>query len=218
MGQERWRISDLVRLTGVPMATVKYYLREGLLPQGERVTARLTTYDDRHVRALGLLRILREVGRVPMESLRQLVAAARTPGGTVHELFAAAADALAPRPAPGGELRPMTRELADGLIAQAGWTHVRPDAVDRENLAAALEVVATYDTHPRDPAELAPYLRFADDIASYEIGHLDDAKDRLGLLEEMVVGQVVFGEVLAILRRLAEEHHSRVRFGDDHRA
>jgi len=211
-------VSELAQRASVPVATVKYYLREGLLPEGEKVTPRLTAYDDRHVRSLGLLRILREVGRVPMESLRQLVAAARTPGGTVHQLFAAAADALAPRPAAGGDLRPVTRELADALIAQAGWTNVRPDAIDRENLAAALEVVATYDTHPRDPAELAPYLRFADDIARYEIRHLDDRKDRLGLLEEMVIGQVVFGEVLAILRRLAEEHHSQARFGDDHRA
>jgi DNA-binding transcriptional MerR regulator len=219
MGQERrWRISELVEMTGVPLATVKYYLREGLLPEGEKVAPRLTEYDDRHVRALGLLRILREVGRVPMERLRQLVAAARTPGGTVHELFAAAADALAPRPAPGGELRPFTRDLADRLIEQAGWTNVRPDSLDRENLAAALEVVATYDTHPRDPAEITPYLGFADEIARYEIGHLDDRKDRLGLLEEMVVGQVVFGEVLAILRRLAEEHHSQERFGHDRRA
>jgi DNA-binding transcriptional MerR regulator len=219
MGQEqRWRISDLVERTGVPLATVKYYLREGLLPAGDKVTPRLTEYDDRHLRALGLIRILREVGRVPMESLRQLVAAARTPSGTVHELFAAAATALAPKPAPAGDLRPFTRELAAGLIEQAGWTNVRQDSVDRENLAAALEVVASYDTHPRDPTELAPYLRFADDIARYEIGHLDESKDRVGLLEEMVVGQVVFGEVLAILRRLAEEHHSYERFGQDRRA
>jgi protein-S-isoprenylcysteine O-methyltransferase Ste14 len=33
----------------------------------------------------------------------------------------------------------------------------------------------------------------------------------------MVVGQVVFGQVLATLRRLAEEHHSLQRFGDDYR-
>ena len=219
MGQERrWRISELVEQTGVPLATVKYYLRERLLPEGAKVTPRLTEYDDRHVRALGLIRILREVGRVPMESLRQLVAAARTPGGTVHELFAAAADALAPRASPGGELRPFTREIADRLIEDAGWTNVRAECADRENLAAALEVIATYDTHPRDPAELTPYLRVADDIARYELAHLDDGKDRVGLLEEMVVGQVVFGEVLAILRRLAEEHHSYERFGQDRRA
>ena len=132
-------------------------------------------------------------------------------------MLAAAADAMAPAPAPAGTLRPFTREIADQLIASAGWTSVRADAPDRENLAAALEQVAAYDTHPRDPAELAPYLEAADRLARYEINHLDDAKDRAGLLEEMVVGQVVFGEILAILRRLAEEHHSHARFGTDFR-
>lgn len=32
------------------------------------------------------------------------------------------------------------------------------------------------------------------------------------------MGQVVFGEILAILRRLAEEHYSYERFSHDRRA
>ena len=212
------RISELSLATGVPVGTIKYYLREGLLPDGVKRTPRLTEYDDRHVRQLGLLRILREVGQVPVEGLKQLVAASRDTDGTVHELFAAAAEALCPVPPAGGQLRPVTRDIAARLIEQAGWTNVRPDSPDRENLAAALEVIATHETHPRDPSEITPYLRFADEIALYEIGHLDDRKDRVGLLEEMVVGQVVFGQVLSILRRLAEEHYSVNRFRRDRRA
>jgi DNA-binding transcriptional MerR regulator len=212
------RISELSEATRVPVATIKYYLRERLLPAGDKRTQRLTEYDDRHVRRLGLLRLLREVGQVPVEGLRRLVQASEATETPLHELFAAAATALAPAPPPPGELRPYTRDLADRLTAAAGWTDVAPDHPDRENLAALLERVATYDTHPRDPGEITPYLRFADEIARYEIAHLDGSKDRLGLLEEMVVGQVVFGEVLATLRRLAEAHHSHARFGHDHRA
>lgn len=210
------RMSELAQTTGVPVATIKYYLREGLLPPGEKVTPRLTEYDQRHVRRLGLLRILREVGQIPVEGLAALVSAADE-RATVHEVFAAAVDTMWPAPPPGGELRAAMRPLADRLIEQAGWSGVRAESPERDRLAAALEVVARYDTHPRDPAELTPYLRFADEIARHEIAHLDDDKDRVGLLEEMVVGQVVFGQVLAILRRLAEEHHSKERFGDDRR-
>jgi len=57
----------------------------------------------------------------------------------------------------------------------------------------------------------------ADRLARHEIANLDDRKDRIGLLEEMVVGQVVFATVLLTLRRLAEEHHSAARFGEDTR-
>ncbi len=212
----RHRISELAQISGVPVATIKYYLREGLLPTAHRITPRLSEYDDRHVRRLALLRILREAGRVPVEGLRRLVEAASRPS-TIHELFSAATEAMIPKAPTGGDLRPFTREIADQVIADAGWSHVRAEAVDRENLAAVLEQIATYDTHPRDLEELAPFVSVADQIARYEIGHLDDSKDRTGLLEEMVVGQAVFGEMLAILRRLAEEHHSFERFGEDRR-
>lgn len=218
MGQGvRYRISELADVTGVPVATIKYYLREGLLPVAQQVTPRLSEYGEQHVRRLALLRILREVGRVPIDGLKRVVDAAGRPG-SVHELFAAAADAMAPVAAPGGDLRPGAREIADQIIDAAGWSHVRSDAPDRENLAAAIEQVATYDTHPRDPDELRPYVDIADRLGRYEIAHLDDSKDRAGLLEEMVVGQAIFGEILLILRRLAEEHHSYERFGQDHRA
>ena len=81
------RISELSQATGVPVATIKYYLREGLLPDGDKRTPRLTEYDDRHVRQLGLLRILREVGQVPVEGLKQLVAASRSLGAWLAVQF-----------------------------------------------------------------------------------------------------------------------------------
>lgn len=210
------RISELSDHTGVPVPTIKYYLREGLLPEGDKRTPRLTEYDERHVRRLGLLRVLRDVGDVPVEGLKRMVAATETEG-SVHDLFAVAADALAPTPPPPGPAREGTRAIADAIIEQAGWDRVRADSVDRDNLAATLELVGSLDTHPSDPAQLAPYVAMADQLARHEIAHLDDGKDRVGLLEEMIVGQVVFATVLTTLRRLAEEHHSHERFADDRR-
>lgn len=207
------RISELVDASGVPLATVKYYLREGLLHPGRLLTARMAEYDESHVRRLHLLRVLREVGDVPVERLRELVRAAEDEGLTVHEMFAHAADALAPRPTEVPD--PGFRGVADALIAQAGWTGVRTESVDRDNLAAVLEAIMSQGTHPPDPAEAIPYLEAADRIARYEIAHLDATRGREGLLEEMVVGQVVFGELLMTLRRLAEEHHSKARFDSE---
>ena len=209
--------AELAETTGVPVATIKYYLREGLLPAADKRAARLAEYGEQHVRRLQLIKLLRDVGDIPIDGLRRLVRASERTDVAIHDVFAAAAEALAPTAPPAGPHRVAARALADRLIEAAGWTDVRPDSPDRENLAATLERIASYDTHPRDRAEIEPYVRFADQIARYEIGHLDDAKDRVGLLEEMVVGQVVFGEVLATLRRLAEEHHSMRRFGADHR-
>ncbi len=50
------RISELVARSGVPLATVKYYLREGLLMPGETTSATQARYDEQHVRRLALVR------------------------------------------------------------------------------------------------------------------------------------------------------------------
>ena len=207
------RISELSETSGVPVPTIKFYLREGLLHAGEKLTPRLTEYDETHRRRLGLLRILREVGDVPVDRLGQLVATTQSRHSSVHEMLAAASEALAPEPAPAGPGRAAVREVADGLIADAGWSNVGPDSVDRDNLASVLEAIVRYQTHTSDPAVLMHYVQAADQIARNEIWHLDTSKDRLEFLEEMVVGQVVFGRLLAILRRLGEEHYSAARFG-----
>lgn len=212
------RMSELSERTEVPVATIKYYLREGLLPDGERITPRLTEYDERHVRQLRLLRVLREVGDVPVERLRGVIAAAGSPDGTIHELFAEASDALSPTPPEPDATQELARTVVDDLVAGAGWTHVRADSPDRELLAATIATVIRRGTHPGGREALVPYVDAADRIARYELGGLDDTKDRQDLLEEMVVGRVTFGEILASLRRLAQEHYSFERFGEDHRA
>ena len=207
------RISELAARAELPVATVKYYLREGLLPAG-RVTSRTQAeYDESHVARLRFLRILRDVGDVPVGRLRDLVAAVETEGLTVHQVLAAAADALAPSPPPPGPLRPFTRDAADQLIAAAGWHRVRPDAPDRDNLAATLEAIVSAGTHEGDgPEALMPYVQAVDSLARWEIADLEDTGDHAAVMQQMVVGQVVFGEVLATLRRLAEEHYSAERF------
>lgn len=212
------RISELATTAGLPIATVKYYLREQLLPPGRVVTERLAEYDEGHLRRLALLRILREVGDIPVARLRGLVAAVDDRRLSIHQLFGQACDAIAPVPPAPTQGRARARAVAEQVIASAGWDRIRQDSVDRENLAAALEVIHAFRTHPGDAAALQGYAQIADTVARADIESLDDSKDRAGLLEEMVVGQVVFGQVLAILRRLAEEHHSYLRFADDHRA
>ena len=43
---------------------------------------------------------------------------------------------------------------------------------------------------------------------------VDPTKDRQGTLEDMVVGEAVFGEILALLRRLGHEHYDEQRRRD----
>jgi DNA-binding transcriptional MerR regulator len=205
------RLSELEQTTGVAAATIKYYLREGLLHPGRTVSARLSEYDQSHVQRLRLLRVLREVGDVPVSRL-QLLARAVEDQRPVHSMLGATSDVLAPPPPPDDGRRGGSRELADRVVEAAGW-RLRPGTPDRENLAAALERFERLNGHPLPLDVVTPYVRAADRIARHEIAALDPSPGRGQLLAQMVVGQVLFGHLLAILRRLAEEHHSGERFG-----
>lgn len=202
------RISELATETGVPVATVKYYLREGLLPAGARVTPRLSEYDESHVRRLRLLRVLREVGRLSITQLQDLAAALDAP--SVHDMFGVAADALAPA-APGpGELPEEATAMADRLLANIGW-QLRPGSPDLRKLAAVLQVITDF-VGPDTEGYAAPYVDVADQLGALEISGVPATEDRAEQLEFMVIGQVLFGELFFVLRRLAEEHHSSMRF------
>ena len=205
-------VSELVRRTSVPLATVKYYLREGLLHPGRRITARSADYDETHMRRLALLRILREVGGIPVDRLRSLVEASEDDRLSVHDMFARATDAMASPAPPAGPHRAEAQALADQVIKSAGWSGVRQHSANRRKLAATIEVLL--ERGEVDERGLRFYAEAADRIARAEIASLDQDKDRAELLEDMVVGTVVYGELLSVLRRLGEESHSTERFSD----
>jgi DNA-binding transcriptional MerR regulator len=205
-------VSELVRRTAVPLATVKYYLREGLLSPGRKTTARAAEYDESHVRRLELLRLLRSVGDIPVTKLRNLVDATEDTSLSVHQMFARATDALAPQPPPLAD--PASRALADRLLTDAGWEAVREEAVDRDNLAAVLEAISAWMPDLDAARATRAYVSLADDLARGEIASLRDHGDRADLLEQMVVGTVLFERLLTVLRRLAEEQHSAQRFSE----
>jgi DNA-binding transcriptional MerR regulator len=206
------RISELAERSGVPIPTVKYYLREGILHPGEAVTARLTAYDESHLRRLELVRVLREVGQLSVSRLKDLVDAAESTA-PVHDMFAAAVRALAPTPPPPGPAHDEARRRAEEMVAEAGWTSVRPSSVDLDNLTGAFETSLSLVGRMPSARTLAPYVEAVDRLARTELERLDPEQDRAQLLEQMVIGQVLLGHLLTILRRLAEEHYSAQRFG-----
>jgi DNA-binding transcriptional MerR regulator len=66
-------MSQLVEQTGVPAATIRYYLGEGLLPPPGRVAANRFVYDERHTEIVRLVRLLRERRHLPIETIRRLL-------------------------------------------------------------------------------------------------------------------------------------------------
>jgi DNA-binding transcriptional MerR regulator len=198
-------VSELAERADVPLATVKYYLREGLLPAGDATGPRRAEYDDSHLRRLQILRALREVGGAPVSALQVIVDAVEDDSRPVHEVLCEISDALSPE-VPVGDLDPEVVATVDAVIAAVGWSGVRPDAAARRRLVEVVQLGGA-ELLTVDPEILGYYARLADELCRAEIELVNPTKDRQGTLEDMVVGEAVFGEILALLRRLGHEHH-----------
>ena len=205
-------VSELAERADLPVATVKYYLRAGLLPPGRITGPRSAEYDESHLRRLHILRALREVGGVPVSSLQGIVDALEDPVRATHELFCEISDDLSP-PLP--EERPSVEvdDTLDTVLRNVGWSGVRADAAARHRLAAVVQLGGS-ELLTVTPEILGAYARLADELCRAEIAMLDVSKDRRGTLEDMVVGEAVFGEILALLRRLGHEHYDEQRRRD----
>ncbi len=66
-------MSELVRRTGVPPATVRYYTSIGVVPPARRVARNRFLYDERHVESVRLVRLLRERRQLPLETIARML-------------------------------------------------------------------------------------------------------------------------------------------------
>ncbi|MCZ0981700.1 MerR family transcriptional regulator [Streptomyces diastatochromogenes] len=115
------KISDLSRLSGTPVGTIKYYLREGLLPPGRPLGATLTLYGDEHVQRLRLIRALTARGGLSIAATRDVLAAIDEPLdplatlGVVHYAL--------PTPVDAAETDAVEEQAprVDELVRAMGW-------------------------------------------------------------------------------------------------
>ena len=200
------QMSELARAGGVPVPTVKYYLREGLLPPGEATSATRATYDERHLRRLRLIRALVEVGPLRLDPVRAVLAAVEDESADLHHVIGAAHTALAPS----GTACPPARQAVDRLLRRHRW-RVPDDSTNRQALAMAVAGLERAGV-ALDDAALDVYADAAAAIARTDVDSVptDTAEHAI---EHVVVGTVLMEPVLLALRRLAQEHLSGRRLG-----
>ena len=205
------RIAELSRISGVPIPTVKYYMREGLLPGGTISAPNQADYSGEHVRRLHLIRTLAEVGNLPLKQIRLVLDALGNEKLPMHLLLGVAHHALGPAPEPSDDepAAVAAREDVDRFIADLGWK-VAKQAPARRSLARALVTLRRMSAD-QDVDVFAPYARAADRIAAREVPTISKGDSKTEAVENVVVGTVVFEAALSALRRLAQEHHSAIR-------
>ncbi len=205
------RISELSQRTGVPVPTIKYYLREGLLPPGTSRGRTQADYGDDHVRRLRLIRTLIEVGGLAIADVQAVVAAVDDETLSLHGAFGVAHDAITPRHGLGddGE-RAAAHAVIDELVDGVGW-QVRHQSQSREMLADALVMLSRSDL-ARSADDLRAVAEEAQVRARADLAAVPTDIARSEAVEYVVIGTLA-GEAMAnALRRMAQEHESGLRF------
>jgi len=68
------RLAELSQRSGVPRSTIKFYLREKILPPGTPQARNQATYEPRHLERLALVTALREVAGLSLEVIARVTA------------------------------------------------------------------------------------------------------------------------------------------------
>ncbi|WP_213815727.1 MerR family transcriptional regulator [Glaciihabitans sp. dw_435] len=226
------RISELSAKSGLPVPSIKFYLREGLLAAGDRTSPNQASYGDEHVERLRLVRALLEVGGLSVASARDVIAAIDDKNMPLDWTFGIAQHAIAgglsiPESDIVGE--PQTDENGApqfsratatsasaginrvvGLIDAEGWSVSQ----DNPGIAMAGHVIDAYISLGRESltATAADYARAAEIVAEADLDAVEASGDRSDMAEVVVVGTVLGDTFFAGLRRIAQENVSHRRY------
>ncbi|GAC1364737.1 MAG: MerR family transcriptional regulator [Actinomycetota bacterium] len=202
------KVSELSEASGLPVATIKYYLRENLLPPGVRTATNQAVYDEGHLHRLRLIVALLKVGELSVNTVRDVLAAVDDEDKPLHDVLGVAHHALALRGARAEASPRLEEALADidRFIAQLGW-NVAPGAPAKRQLAGALVTLRQLGWAV-DGGVFSHYAKAAHRLAAWELQQIPPGASRLQAAEGAVVGTVVFETALVALRRLAQEHYS----------
>ncbi|MCO1576496.1 MerR family transcriptional regulator [Crossiella sp. SN42] len=201
------RMAELSAESGVPVGTIKFYLREQLLPPGERTSPNQAQYTEAHVRRLKLVRALIETGGCSVAEVRRVVESLDS-GAGLFDTLGAAQYGLTHATAPDAD---WAYERLRAAAAERGWTIDPADPAGR----AAAGLLGTFRElgQERLLADLERYVRLADEVAEADVDQLAGLDNPEAVVETAVVGTVLGDALFAALRRLGHQHQAAKRFG-----
>ena len=205
------KMSQLSTASGVAVPSIKFYLREGLLPAGKRTSANQATYNDTHVQRLRLIRALIEVGSLSVATARGVLVAVDSPDLPLSHIFGAAQLAISGTDlyAPVAEGSAGRRQVG-AAIARMGWS-VTDENPGRNGAARVLDTYAELGQAHLN--EIAPeYTEAVELIARADLAAVARCTEVGDMAETVVVGTILGDALIASLRRIAQEHMSNQLF------
>ncbi|MEN3344331.1 MAG: hypothetical protein V7635_907 [Arthrobacter sp.] len=202
------QLKELSERAGVSAASIKYYLREGLLPAGEVVHATRAEYSDRHVSRLQLIQALRKVVGLNTEQIRNILRLAD--GGAPRlELLAAVQRTVLCLDASSTERGDIRTEAGDAVVRLRTW----PDAPSDARNALNEHVSQMESLGISVPLELLDaYSKAVDDIGGRDIAATTAPDDVNQLIMTAAVGMHLHSQLVLKLLALAQASHAIRRY------
>ncbi len=202
------RLGELSEASGVSPASIKFYLRSGLLDAGRAINPTRAAYGDHHVRRLRLIQGLRSTVGLGLEDIRRIIdASAGADTSTAQRLVLLATvqsvvlglQAAEPTPSP----------MVDRMIHAVGW----PDA-QSEARAAVDHHVAAMDAAGMGPEVpvLEAYARAADDIAAAQLSVTDARESLEEVILTAAIGMHLHNQLILKIVALAQASRSIARY------
>jgi DNA-binding transcriptional MerR regulator len=198
------RIAELSARSGVPVPTIKFYLREELLAPGTHTSRNQASYDEGHERRLRLIRALIELGGLSIAAVRQVLNAVDQPSASVPELVTEVHRRLVtPPPDPGDPMREWAQAAVAQVITRRGWAV----PADHPAALALADVLITASRLGRKDflATIDGYAIACDGLADAGAGALPEQPDAA----ELVAGVVLEDAAVTALHRLARGDRAR---------
>ncbi|MFI6596695.1 MerR family transcriptional regulator [Nonomuraea sp. NPDC050536] len=207
-------MAELSEETGIPIPTIKYYMREGLVAPGRPTGRNQADYDDGHVRRLKLVRALAEYGDLSIAVIRELVGHLDNPEMSLYHLMGEAQSTVTQRRdvRPGPHVTEAERAVAE-MVARRGWKGAVPSSAYRTvvGLLATLDEIGRQDMIDA----LDGYAEAAERIAETDMRVLGDPSDRERAVEIVVIGTAVGDTLIAALRRMAQASVAAPLYAED---
>ncbi|MCH5674356.1 MerR family transcriptional regulator [Streptomyces gilvus] len=211
------RLAELSTRSGVSVATIKYYLREGLLPQGRQINATTSEYDEEHLRRLRLVRAMIQIGRVPVATVREVLGHVDDDslGRTIR--LGAALWALPQVPEPDEDdeyVRAAHREVG-ALLDRLGWHNARQLTSISPAYRSLVVALAAFRRLGFDwgAEQLAPYAELMHRTAVLDLDNMEAYPSDAVQVEFAILGAILNEPALQALHRLAQEEESARRYG-----
>jgi DNA-binding transcriptional MerR regulator len=202
------RIAELSRRSGVPVPTIKFYIREGILPRGEPTAPNQARYGEAHLRRLALIGTLQRAG-LSLAVIKRSLHAMDTMRGDSPEFMRIAVGSLQPfvHNAADVDLDPSVEAQASAMlramVEHRGWQVDERVPIWRE-VVRAIAVILITSQRGLSSATLDRYAAAMEGLAASELPDTwNPARSPSDALTYVVQGTLLPEPLILALRRLA---------------